>query len=140
MDIKKVSEQSANEENGAVIPIVDKTTDEPYRAEDGSESTITVVGSESKRYRRAQDQLTRRTIKRRGAPSPDELRDDRIELAAAAVTAWHGWESKEGDVATPVQCTPENVKQLLGASQDILQQVETGIREHARFFAKPSRS
>lgn len=134
-DIKDVEQQIANDETIVDIPIYQKDG-EPYLAPDGSPSTIGVIGSESKRYRRQSDELARRAFRaNRGKPKPDEIRKLRIETAACAVERWHGWE-KDGK---PWACEPAHVQYLLAAPH-ILDQVEAGISEHASFFVKPSPS
>ena len=136
-DITKVKEQVAQDEEVVDVAILQKDG-EPFRAGDGvTESTIGVVGTESKRYiaeRNRQTQQAIRASRRRGGnePTPEELHGKRVSLAAAAVVRWSGWESDGKDWP----CTPENVRALLASSIDILEQVEDAIERHARFFAK----
>lgn len=141
-DITQVREQVAQDEEVIDIPIVQKNG-EPFLAKDGTTpATIGVVGSESKRYIAERDRQTKQLIRqnrRRGGnteTTPDELRANRVAMAAAAVVRWNGWESN----GEPWPCEPENVKALLGSSADILEQVEDGIERHARFFALRSAS
>ena len=108
---------------------------EPYRASDGSEATLDVLGAESARVRAAQDRNLRRYIRARGRHEGEIAREGRIERACAAVVAWHGWEL--GD--QPAPCTPENLGKLFRA-QHLLEQVEEAITEHARFFKPASPS
>jgi hypothetical protein len=137
MKISALKEAVAQDEEGAVLPVEGKDG-EPYTAADGTPCTITVVGSESKRMRAAVDRQTRRVLRnQRTKMDPDALRTNRIELAAAAVVAWHGFEDEAG---TDVPCTPENVTEVLGAADHVLEQVEAGVRRHASFFAKSSAS
>jgi hypothetical protein len=135
MKISSVKEAVAKDEDGAVLPI-DGKDGEPYLAHDGSPATMTIVGLESKRMRDITDKQQRRALRRQVAKiTPEMLREERIEKAAAAVIAWHGW---EGDDGTELACTPENVAALLGAAEHIMEQVEAGVRRHASFFTKPS--
>lgn len=135
MDVSQLDAVIAQDEEGSVIPINQKNG-EPYMGADGSPSTITVVGSESKRYRQAKDAIQRRNLRSRASKvEPADLLRNRIELAAAAVIAWNGWE-EEGK---PYPCTPENVKRLFRADH-IFEQVEMGIFAHADFFGKSSAS
>lgn len=134
-DIKEVEQQIANDEEGAVVPIFQKNGD-PYLAADGSQASVTVVGSESKRYRLARDNATRKMMRRRMSKlEPDDLRKLRVEQASAGVIAWHGWE-KDGK---PFPCEPASVE-LLCRADHILEQIEEGIQKHADFFGKPSPS
>lgn len=133
MDISKIDATIAQDEEGVVVPIFAKNG-EPDLASDGSQTTITVLGAESKQYRRAQDAQTRKMLRaRRNKLEPDDLRANRIELAAAAVTDWHGIEND----GQPFPCTPENVKAVLRA-QYVLEQIEAGIAGHADFFGSNS--
>lgn len=136
MDVKELAAEAARDEEGVAIPIHARNG-EPYGSSNGEAVTITVLGSESKRYREASDRLLRRALRsRQRTLTPKELRENRVERAAAAVIEWHGIEAN----GEPWPCEPENVKALLFQSEHILEQVEIGIDGHADFFsrAKPS--
>lgn len=136
MDINKIQVEVAKDENGVVVPINQKNG-EPYVGADGKPATVTVVGSESKRYRAARDAISRKMLRgRRSRLEPEDLMRNRVDMAAAGVIDWSGWESN----GKPAPCTPENVKALLLAADHILEQVESGISEHADFFANSSKS
>lgn len=136
MDIQAIHAAVAQEDEGVAVPIYQRNGD-PYLAADGTQATITVVGSESKRYRAARHQQYRRISKRvrsgRADATPEEMERDALDLAAAAVVGWHGWE----DGKKPLDLTPENVRRLL-AYDHILDQVQAGIQRHAGFFAAAS--
>jgi hypothetical protein len=135
LDVSKLDAVIAQDEEGSVIPINQKNGD-PYLGADGSPSTITVLGSESKRYRQTKDSIQRRSMRSRSVKmEPADLLKNRIDLAAASVIDWSGWE----DGTKPYPCTPENAKVLFRADH-ILEQVEMGIFAHADFFVKPSAS
>lgn len=135
MDVSKLDAIIAEDEEGTAIPINQKNGD-PYLGADGKPSTITVLGSESKKYRQAKDAIQRRNLRSRATrPEPSDLLKNRIELASAVVVSWSGWEDK----GQPYPCTPENVKNLFRADH-ILEQVESGIFAHADFFVKSSAS
>lgn len=133
MNIGDIKALVAKDDEGAVIPIYQKDG-EPYMAADGkTPATITVVGSESKKYKAAKHAQYRRMQKRvkrgSGDATPEEIERDAIELVAAAVVGFDGWE----DDGKPLVFTPENVKLLLGFDH-ILDQVQAGIHRHASFF------
>jgi hypothetical protein len=67
---------------------------------------------------------------------PEDLRRNRIELAAAAVVDWHGWETN----GLTFLCTPENVRLLFRQAEHILEQVEAAINSHSDFFTDSSPS
>lgn len=134
MNIGEVKALVDKDNEGAVVTIYQKSG-EPYVGLDGNPSTITVVGSESKRYRDAKHAQYRRMQKRvrsgRSEATPEELERDNVDLTAAAVIAFSGWE----DDGKPLAFTPENVKLLL-SFEHILEQVQAGIHRHASFFAE----
>ncbi|MBA3891943.1 MAG: hypothetical protein H0X64_15595, partial [Gemmatimonadaceae bacterium] len=134
-DINAIADELAQDEQGAPILILQKDGD-PYLAPDGSEVTITVLGTDSKAFRHAKEVTQRKLLRtRRTKLEPADLLDNRITHAAAAIVGWHGWVS--GD--QPFPFTPDNAKALLRA-EHILEQVEAGIAGHADFFKRSSRS
>jgi hypothetical protein len=136
MKLKQLSEVLAQAEREATITIY-QPDNEPYRASDGSECTITFTSAESKAYRRAREIVQRRALRSKKANvEPDEILRNRVDLAAAPVVRWHGW---EGDDDTAAPCTIENVRELL-AVEHILTQLEQGINAHASFFTNNSPS
>lgn len=133
-DLTQVEASVAQDEQGVVIPIMDKNGD-PYLGADGKPSTMTVLGSDAKKVRLASEAIQRRAIRMRGRVTPADLKANAIDAATAAVTAWSGWEDK----SQPLACTPENVRTVL-AFDHIRFQVEEGIDGHARFFPSSSKS
>lgn len=134
--IKQVREQAARSERVADIPIV-APDGSPYLAQDGTPATIGVYGPESKKYYAARDALTQKLIRQNSKKlTPQALRQQRIEQAAAVVARWHGWEDDEGK---DIRCDEANVIELL-RTDHILEQVEAGIHGHADFFANSSSS
>ena len=84
MDIKQLDKVVAADEEGAVITIYQKNGD-PYTAADGTPCTMTVVGSESKRYKDAKRQSAKRMLKkRRTTLEPEEVEENAIRQATAA--------------------------------------------------------
>jgi hypothetical protein len=134
MELTSLKALREREDEGVVIAIYDKRGD-AYTGVDGQPATITVVGSESKKYKDAKHAQYRRMAKRvrsgRSEPSPEELERDAVELAAAAVIGFDGWEAD----GKPLAFTPENVRLLLSFDH-ILEQVQGGIVRHASFFAE----
>lgn len=134
-DFAKVQEQIKQDEEVVDVPIFQKNG-QPYLGADGSQSTIGVLGAESRKAQVARDSLTQRMIRSRaGKMTPKDLRQNRIDQAAAVVVRWSGWEHE----GKPWPCEPENVKAVLSADH-ILEQVEEGIARHADFFGNSSSS
>lgn len=131
MDLKGLDKIVAQADEPVTVTIY-KPNGDPYTASDGSESTVTVVGSESKKYKAAQRRITDRVLhKRRSKMKAEEVEENSILLVASAVIDWHGWE--DGD--QPAPCTPDNVKALLRVGH-IREQVDEAIRGHADFFTE----
>jgi len=130
---KTIDAVLAQDEQGAPTPIL-QPNGEPYRAEDGSDATVTFLGPESKRVRAAIAANTRRLMRARKQKFDDaDLRANRVEIAIAASTAWHGWTADGAELP----CTPENLRVLYRADH-ILQQAEAAINGHADFFTTSS--
>jgi hypothetical protein len=135
MDIKLLQAQVAQDDTPVTIPIYQKDGD-PYLAADGTPATIDVVGNESKKYRLARLAVQKQMLRsRRTRVEPEDLQRNRIALAAAAVTGWHGWEAD----GKALEASPENVRALLSV-EHILDQVEAGVSLHADFFKQNSSS
>jgi hypothetical protein len=134
-DLEVVATNVAQSEQVVTITIY-QPNEEPYKGPDGKDVTISVVGKESKAYIDAENAIVRRASKqRRQASVVDNMRQNRIDLAAACITGWSGWESG----GKPFPFTTENAKKLLG-TRHILEQVEQAIGEHAANFTKTSTS
>lgn len=132
-DLRQAQEQVEAQENPVEVPIY-KPNGEPYEAPDGTQCTISVLGSESKQARRADDINARRILRaQRRKLEPDDIRRNQLEKATALVTGFHGWE-EDGQ---PLEFSKDNVRKLL-AYDHILDQVQTGIDAHADFFTTAS--
>jgi hypothetical protein len=137
MDIEAVKKAVEQDDEGVTVTIFQRTG-EPYLGADGSEATVTVVGTESSRYRQAERRQQRKMFKRvrvRGADiTPEDAESEAIDLAASAVIDWHGWELD----GKPVPCEPKYVKQVLQIKH-IFEQVQSAIQGHAAFFGEKSK-
>lgn len=137
MDISKLSTVVALSEEPKTV-IIYQPSGEPYRGSDGKPSTITHTGPESAAYRAAKDKGLRRQLRaRRTKMEPEDVLRSRIELAAAPVTAWTGWENG----TTAAECTPQNVQALLRV-EHILTQLEESVASHGEsdFFTNAATS
>ena len=128
----------ANEDDGATIQLRD-IEDELMHYRMSSEDewkpvTITVVGTYSKRYKRAQDHQTTLAVKggRRVKVTGDKLRTQRENLAAHCIIAWDGFFDANGSV----DCTPENILDAFEKYPFILEQAEAAMDDHANFSKK----
>lgn len=135
-DFSKIADEIAQDEQAVDIPIDDKAGNPYLGPDDTTPLTISVLGSDAKAVRHTKEQQTRRLLRQtRKKYTPQDLYNDRIETAAAAVTGWSGW-TLNGE---PWPCTPENVRALF-ATEHILEQVEDAVKRHASFFTTSSSS
>lgn len=130
-DLTKVQEVAAREDEGQWIEIKDETG-QVYRDHSDQPVRMRVVGTYSARYRRAEESLTDRVIKR--SRKAADFRRDRIDLVAALVVEWNGF-YKAGK---PLDCTRENVAEVLDAAYWIRAQVEEAAEDHAGFSGRLS--
>ena len=131
MDIGRIPEIIAQDDEIATIPSILDKKGNPYLGPDGQPCTIGVYGSESKAAKRAKRVEFKKMQQLHGKMDSDDYELSRVEKAAAHVAEWTGWESDRQLAA----CTPANVKALLEA-EHILAQVEAGIAKHALFLAR----
>lgn len=135
MDLKQLSDTIVQaSELGRTIQILDAQGN-PYLAADGiTPCTCTVLGAESKRVKAAKDANQRRLLRaRRAKLEPADLRDGRVRVVIAAMTAWTGWQDGNAEA----QLTPANITTLCGI-EDHLRQLEEAIEEGADFFGSSS--
>jgi hypothetical protein len=130
MDVSKIDEEIANDELSMAVPI-NKKNDEPYVGANGEDSTISVTGTDAKKYKRVRERIQKRAYNRTGKLEPAEVMKNRIDLAVAGSTGWSGWEAN----GEPLPFSEEDLRTLLKA-EHILEQVERGIKRHADFFVK----
>lgn len=144
MEIRQLGLDAATAEEGHTFTVL-KRNKEPLLAADGSEVTLTVVGKESKRYRKAQDAITQRNLRRQRSDklTAQELWKRRLELAAACIIGWHGLEAD----GVPAELTRENVTMALESRDSkgdptyaLLVQCEQEIEGHADFFDESSQT
>lgn len=111
------------EDNGAVA--LDK---------DGKPITITLLGSDSAVYRKAQNKnLNRRLAKRNVKLSAEELQAESIETLAACTVAWSGFFDKAGQ---PIACNAEAARALYTRFSAIREQADNFVNDRANFLQK----
>ena len=101
--------------------------------DEGRPVTITVAGVYSRRYRRAEEEVSRRVAKSRGKISG---RQAVIEKAAACTLSWDGiFHHRKA-----VDCTAENAERLYRADPSVLDQVAAAQHDAEGFTRRPSTS
>jgi hypothetical protein len=132
-DIKAVQDRLKQANEIYDLPIVDEAG-QPYLSKDGlRQSSIGIVGRDSKAYRDATEAFSKK-VSQMPAVQRESV-DWRRGYALCGVRRLTDWEN--GD--EPFPYSEENAAVLL-AAEHILEQVENGIRRHGSFFVKPSTS
>jgi hypothetical protein len=96
-----------------------------------TDAEITVVGSDSKAYRRAKTEAMREAVKADGAFDDDEFS---ASVYSKCVTAWSGVNGRDGE---PLECTAENAKQVMTDLPWFMDQVGGQIDKRSN-FTKPA--
>ena len=129
MEISTSKSVAEREEEGIVIDVRDASGE----VEPGV--TITVVGTYSQTYRKAQNANRDKWLKQRRMDG-DALEERSLETTAKCIKAWTGFTSE----GKPFPYTKENAIALLSGAPWIREQVEEAMNDHAGFFPKPSAS
>lgn len=130
-DLQQSKSIAAREDEGTVVCLTDEQGEAMTVGDPPRPVTITVAGTYSATYRRATDANRNRLFKRRSATlDGDQVYQQGLELIAACVLAWDGFES----AGTPLPMTKANVVAVLDAAPWIRDQVEAAMSDHARFF------
>jgi len=98
--------------------------------------TITVVGTYSATYRKAQNQNRDKFLKQRGNVDSEMIEKQSVETTARCIKAWRGFTSNGVDFP----CNRENAIAMLTNAPWIREQVEEAMNDHAGFFPKSSAS
>jgi len=127
------------EDAGAVVHLRDLDDELMYYKLDNDDEeepvTITVAGSYSKKYKRAQNAQTTKAMKgaRRGTRVTGEALQEQLrDLASTCVLAWDGFFDK----GEPMACERDNVVKVFERAPWILEQVQAAQVDHASFFRK----
>lgn len=131
MDLKKIPETVAQEDQPAVVPIMQPDGKTPDTASDGSPTTISIVGAYSSIYREREA-----AWQAAQAETATEVTRDafRVESVAWSVVDWHGIESD----GAPLDCTPENVRAVLAQAPWVCDRLVIAFNNRRRFFTVAS--
>lgn len=120
------------EERGTTIALRDETGD-PLTVSVGDtevQATITIVGKLSGTYRRIEQQLNDRLLKRRTTELTSEVIErNELEKIAACVKDWN-----LTDEGKPLPCTKENVLAVLTAAPWIRRELDQVMSDPSRFL------
>lgn len=136
-DLSAAKPVAAKEDEGQTVH-VHSELGEPLYYDGGKPVTMTVVGTYSSTYRRAEEALSNQRLKRRSraALTAGVIRAESRSVLAACVLAWDGFM----DGGKPLACTKENVVRVLEAAPWIEDQVTAAMEDHAGFFSNSSAS
>ncbi len=132
MDFSSVS---AAAEEGAVLELKDPHG-EPVLKPDGSPVTITLAGSDSKRFKKARNAIGDRYLKKASprkaaiAETTEESLNDWAFQLAAATISWDGVVVEGAEL----ECTPANAKRVYLDYDWVREQVDAFVGERRNFW------
>jgi len=134
-DISAQAELATREDEGTVVHIHDLSDRPMFFDRNGTNVpvTITVAGTHSKRYRRAEEQLRKRKLRSRNLTG-EVIYEDNIEKLAACTLEWDGF----FDHGDPVRCDSANARRLYKACPWVVPQLTEAMDDHESFFSKDS--
>jgi hypothetical protein len=139
MDIGKSKDVAEREEQGTIIYVKDENGEPDFNGEGDSrkQTTITVVGTYSKTFRRSRERQREKNLKRgRGALTVEVLAKQETEVLAECILGWDGFMSD----GKPFHYSKENAVLLLEAAPWIREQVEEAMADHQGFSTARSQS
>jgi hypothetical protein len=131
VDLNAVKDVANREDGGAVVHLNDEFGKPWYEGE--QKVTITVAGSYSKAYRRAEESIRRRPIKS-GKITGEKFYDENVEKVIACTLGWEGFELN----GKPAELTRDNVRTLYNACPWVLDQVVEAMNDHKLFSVSSS--
>lgn len=128
-DLSRAVSVGQAEDDGQVVHLRDAGGELEF-GDNGQPVTVTIAGSYSARYRKVQDSITQRMLKRKQLTlTPEQLMENRIELIASCVL---GWTEIEDD-GKPLPCTKDNAARLVRVAPWVRDQLEEAQHDHAGF-------
>lgn len=126
MDLSTIDATVAKEDTAVTVPLVGPDG-KPDIASDGAQSTFTMVGTYSPRYR-----ANERAWQAAQQDTAEEATQDAVQIALTSwsIVDWHGIES--AGVAVP--CTQENVRMVLERAPWLFDQARVALNRRERFF------
>jgi hypothetical protein len=123
---------TAAADKGAALTLRHPVTDEDLTADDGTPMTITLLGSDSGKFKRAFGDLRKKAQGRKGAASDAEIERNTVNILVSVTTGWSGivWEGK------PLGFSEENAKMLFTARPWIRDQMDAFMADRSNFFGK----
>lgn len=138
-DLEDQGAVTVREDEGQVVHIRDARGDLAYTGEGEQRKPVTVrvAGTFSTHYRRANDAIQQRVLKRRQRDiTPEQVLANRIELVRSCILDWQGFTNQ----GKPLVFSPENATLLLTKCPWVRAQLEEAMEDHAAFFGSASTS
>lgn len=122
---------------GAVMEVENPATGEKLLTEAGEPITITLLGIDSDKLKKRQNELTNEVMKkgfRPKATTAEKIEADRLATLCLATVAWSNIEFG----GKKLDCTPENARSLYKALPWLRDQADAFIADRANFLKAPS--
>jgi len=120
---------SENSDKGVEVVLRHPVTDEPL------DIKVTVVGSDSKRYKAASHRVQNRSLSRgRGKITAERLEANGLEILSECVLDWENVEDSELFDEVP-KCNKENVLKFLKKHTWAKEQIDSFIADRSNFLA-----
>ena len=122
---------------GAVMEVENPATGEKLRAAGGELVTITLLGLDSDKLKKRQNELTNDILKKGFRPkrvTAEKNEDERLSTLALATVDWQNVEAG----GEKLQCTPDNARSLYKKLPWLAEQVDAFIGDRANFLKAPS--
>jgi hypothetical protein len=134
-DFNAEQQATSTEDEGTVVHIHDRTDRPMYWGDKGDKPvTITVAGTYSKQYRRAEEQIRKRPFKSRKLTG-EVFYEEQIEKTVACTLAWDGFFT----AGKPFELNRHNAAALYTTCPWVLDQVVEAMTDHGRFSATSSK-
>lgn len=134
-DLSTAKPVADREDEGQVVHLSDLHSEPMYYGEDRKPVTVKVAGTFSATYRRAEQALADRRLKRSARRLTGEgMQKDQLGLVAACVLSWEGF----FDNGKPIPCDRSSVVMVLERAPWIREQIERAMEDHEGFFGGSS--
>jgi hypothetical protein len=131
IDLNAVKDVADRENEGTLIHLNDELGKPWYEGE--RKVTITVAGSYSRIFRKAEEAIRRRPLKA-GKLTSEKFYDENMEKAIACTLAWEGFELD----GKPADLSRANIAKLYTNCPWVYDQVWEAMNDHQLFFRNDS--
>jgi len=138
LNIKQQQDLASKEDEGTDVHIHGVDERPLFYEKDGVETpvTITVVGTNSQRFRQIESRQRRRRLKPKDLTG-EKVHEDAIEKVAFCTLRWEGVIDEHDNV---IRCDFENAVMLYSALPHVYSQLLEAMGDHERFFGSSSSS